>query len=108
VKLKAGDSEQLAFHLPAPQTIDTRITLHVPEGAVVTLAGNPTTATGRTRTFTTQGLRAGQQWKDYAIRVSVLRRGRLETREKTINLKAGDQLAFDFNLDGTTKLASAY
>jgi uncharacterized protein (TIGR03000 family) len=108
VKLKAGDSEQLAFNLQAPRSLETSITLHVPEGAKVTLAGSPTDATGRSRTFTTTGLQAGQQWNDYTIRVSVVRRGRIETREKKIDLKAGDRLTFDFNLDGTTRLAAAY
>ena len=47
------------------------MTLNVPEGAEVTLAGNSTKATGEVRTFRTSQLAAGQIWDDYEIEVKM-------------------------------------
>ena len=41
-------------------------------------------------------------WKDYTIQVSVQRNGKTVTREKTLDLLAGDTHALKFDFDDST------
>jgi uncharacterized protein (TIGR03000 family) len=96
IRLEAGDRIDLAFDLKSQP--ETSLTLRVPEDATVTLAGNPTSATGDVRVFRTTSLAAGEEWSNYVIRVTVDRDGEMLAREETIALKAGEarELTFDF------------
>jgi len=100
VRVDAGRSANLAFNfnqLPSA-SVPTNLTLHVPEGAAVTLEGSETNSTGTVRQFTTTELAKGAEWDDYNVVVTFRRDGRLETREKTIRLVGGEsrELTFDF------------
>ena len=104
IKLRAGDIERVVFEKPvvAKKTAVEPITvvkLHVPAGAEVSLAGNPTKGSGEVRTFRTKQLKEGQQWKDYTVRVTANVNGRAVSRERTIDVKAGSttELTFDFD-----------
>ncbi len=100
----AGKREQVQFDFAETSVpIETAVTLDVPEGAQVTLAGNPTKATGTKRTYRTSQLKAGQIWDDYQIQV---RLGD-EVKNQSVRLIAGDKLHLTFSFDETAgQLAS--
>ena len=106
VKLRAGATERLVFAEPASSsdtaskvTPETVVTLHVPENAKVSLAGNDTKGSGDIRTFRTRQLAKGQAWNNYTIRVTADVNGAPITREKTIDLLAGSDHDFTFNFN---------
>jgi uncharacterized protein (TIGR03000 family) len=98
--------------VPARQTIvaqqmpKTRLTLHVPSNAVVTLAGVPTKQTGDVRLYTTTRLASGQVWDDYKVVVSLERDGQTLRQEKTIQLTGGQaqELSIDFENETLAQL----
>jgi uncharacterized protein (TIGR03000 family) len=107
VVVTAGAQETVQFALAAPsnatESIDTAVTLNVPENAEVTLAGRPTSITGTSRTFRTTQLMPGQVWEDYVIRVQVGD----EVKEQSIRLIAGDNLELNFDFAAnSSRLAS--
>jgi len=51
---------------------------------------------GPVRHFVTRQLKSGEIWTNYQIKVSYLENGKLVSRSKTINLKAGDEKNFEF------------
>ncbi len=98
--VQAGAREQIQFAFAdQAKPIETAVTLNVPEGAKVYLAGNPTSASGATRTFRTSKLVPGESWDDYEIEV---RHGD-QVKQKSIRVKAGDQLKLTFAFDDTTE-----
>jgi uncharacterized protein (TIGR03000 family) len=100
VKVRAGDSIQVAFDLKATADLETVVTVQVPEDAKVFLAGNETSGQGLVRVFRTSKLVRGSEWSNYTVRVSVERNGKTISREQTLTLKAGDtpSLSFDFDV----------
>lgn len=112
VRLQAGQSEQLNFgdgEQMAKETepAKTQVTLHVPAGAQVTLAGASTHQTGEERTYVTTNLADGQKWDGYVVRVTLDRDGKTLTEEKTLSIVGGQdyELSFDF-ADEAAKVAS--
>jgi uncharacterized protein (TIGR03000 family) len=101
VSFKAAESE---LTIPAAAAPKTSLTLHVPVGAKVWLAGNQTASTGETRLFETTTLRDGQSWRNYEIRVAAVVEGREETISKVIDLAAGDTV--ELTLDPQQRTAS--
>ena len=113
VKLRAGQTESIAFEAPAvdanqtpaeldvpsSQDVVTVVRLQVPSDAQVTLAGNPTGGSGSVRTFRTTQLKVGEQWSDYTVRVTANVNGQSVTKERTVNVIAGGttELVFDFD-----------
>ena len=59
---------QFAF-ADAAAPVETSLTLHLPEEAKVTLAGNTTRASGTQRTYQSNHLKVGQAWDDYLVEV---------------------------------------
>ena len=108
VSVTAGQIVSLSFDLQAADA-ETTLTVHVPEDADVRLAGHGTTSTGKVRTFRTKRLANNKAWNDYKIAVSVKRDGKTITKEKTINLAAGENhsVTFAFEKSETAKIASA-
>lgn len=109
VKLRAGSTERLVFNEPSPvKTVsvpvapETVVTLRVPASASVNLAGNDTKGDGIVRTFRTRQLADGQKWANYTIRVSMVIGGVPVTKERTIDLKAGDSHEFVFDFDAAS------
>jgi uncharacterized protein (TIGR03000 family) len=88
-------------------TVKTRLPLHVPADAKVTLAGVETKQTGEVRQFATSKLASGQSWGDYKVVVETNRDGKTLVEERTINLIGGqDQdLAVNFASDSTKQVA---
>lgn len=96
VSVTAGQREQMQFaFVDSNSTLDTSVTLHLPEDAKVILAGKPTKATGSERTFRTQHLKPGQVWDAYEVEV---RLGD-QVKRQTVRLIAGDNLQLSFNFD---------
>jgi uncharacterized protein (TIGR03000 family) len=97
--------------LPARETIvaqtmpKTRLTLHVPSNAVVTLAGVPTKQTGEVRLYTTTRLASGQVWDDYKVVVSLESNGQTLRQERTIQLTGGQAQELSINFDDSDALA---
>jgi uncharacterized protein (TIGR03000 family) len=100
----AGEQKQVQFAFAGSDSpIETAVTINVPQGAKVSLAGNPTKATGETRTFRTSQLKPGQVWDDYEIEVKVGE----QVKRQSIRLIAGDKLELTFNFDESSdRLAS--
>jgi uncharacterized protein (TIGR03000 family) len=96
---------------PARETIvaqpmpKTRLTLHVPADAVVTLAGVPTKQIGEVRLYTTTRLASGQVWDNYTVVVSLERDGQTLRQEKTIQLTGGRSQELSINFDDSDALA---
>ena len=76
----------------------TRLTLHVPADARVTLAGVATRQQGEIRTYSTASLPAGRTWNDYQVIVEVQRNGQVYRQQRTIALTGGQsqQLSIEF------------
>ena len=109
VQLKGGDLRTLSIAAPAPapqviaaqpapRSVETALTVHVPTDAKVVLAGNATTGSGHSRTYRTTQLAPGQIWDGYKVTVTVERQGRTVTQSRTLSLVAGseNELTFDF------------
>jgi uncharacterized protein (TIGR03000 family) len=88
------------------ESTTTRLTLHVPEDAKVTLAGVPTKQNGETRQFSTTRLAPGQTWDGYKVVVEVERDGKTLSQERILTLRAGEaqELSVDFNQQQIAKL----
>jgi uncharacterized protein (TIGR03000 family) len=82
----------------------TKLTLHVPAEARVTLAGVATKQTGEVRLFSTRQLAAGQAWPNYTVHVELVRDGKTLTQDRQIALTGGtaQELSIDF---GSSQLA---
>ena len=110
VSLRGGQSASLAFDFaPAAEsveTVSTTLTLNVPGDAAVYLVGKETQQTGERREFKTSRLLPGEKWEDYNIRVTVNRDGKLQSREKTITLAAGETREMDFDFSVVAEVAS--
>jgi len=74
----------------ATPEVKTRLTLHVPADAKVTLAGVETKQTGEVRQFATSRLSQGQNWKDYKVVVETTRDGQTLREERTLSLTGGE------------------
>lgn len=116
VKLRPGDTEQLVFEpsedaqpeatdqvsIQKVDVLETVVELRVPVNADVILAGNPTKGYGEVRTFRTKHLKAGESWKNYTVSVTAMVDGRSVTKQRSVDVHAGDQAKLDFDFeDGT-------
>lgn len=104
VVVTGGQREDLNFAFAGyDNSVETALTLNVPEGAEVRLAGNLTKATGEQRTYRTSRLKAGEIWDGYEVEV----RMDGEVKRQSVRLLGGDNLVLSFNFDeDPTKLAS--
>jgi uncharacterized protein (TIGR03000 family) len=91
----AAGSWSLRAEAPAPAATTARIEIRVPEGAVVTLAGQKTRQTGALRQFESPPLVPGKEYT-YDVTVTWNEGGRevVETRELLV--RAGDRLSASF------------
>jgi uncharacterized protein (TIGR03000 family) len=103
VALVAGEQAKVSFVAAAAPK--TSLTLRVPAEAKVWLAGNATASAGEVRHFETAGLKAGQSWKNYEIRVATVVDGQERMVSKVIDLAAGD--AVELALDPAARTAAA-
>jgi uncharacterized protein (TIGR03000 family) len=99
VAVVAGESHQLAFELgqPAEQAVETVLTVNVPSGAKIRLAGSETAATGTQRVFRTTALANGQVWDDYTVEVTIGSGSDAITKVERLRLIGGDQLELSFD-----------
>jgi uncharacterized protein (TIGR03000 family) len=90
-----------ASEVQAPKT---KLILHVPAEAKVTLAGVTTKQAGEVRDFSTSKLAAGQAWDNYTVHVELVRDGKTLSQDKKITLTGGSaqELSIDF---GAAQLA---
>lgn len=103
VTLTAGQRDELSFASLAQTPVQTAVTLNVPADAQVVLAGNPTAASGETRTFRTSQLKAGERWDDYVVEVHYAGK----VKRETLRLVAGDDVALTFNFDDDKSLVAS-
>jgi len=96
VVVSAGEQEQVQFAFAESSSkVETAITLNLPEGAKVLLAGNETKASGESRTFRTSRLKVGEFWDNYEIEVEY----QGQVKRQAIRLVGGDSLQLTFNFD---------
>mgnify|MGYP003330313746 FL=1 len=100
----AGELSKISFEESLQLT--TSLTVHVPEGSTVWLAGNMTDSKGPTRTFETSALPTGSEWENYEIRVVTKDAGKDRTISKVIDLAAGDDVELSFETDDVLADAS--
>lgn len=93
VEMRAGDTLDLAFDFSDAAT--TKLTVRVPEGASVELAGAKTKASGAERQFATTKLAQGQLWEGYDVVVTV----NGMTKTQTIDLRGGEHRTLTFDFD---------
>jgi uncharacterized protein (TIGR03000 family) len=110
IRLQAGSSVQLAFGNGQPAeeaTAKTELKLHVPAEAKVTLAGAATKQTGEVRTYATSGLKTGQKWNGYTVRVELEQEGKTLTEEKTMDIEGGKSYELSFEMAGDSLKVAA-
>lgn len=112
VKLHAGENANVSFGFDgenqvAKEPARTSLTLQVPAEAKVYLAGNATNSSGEVREFATDRLTAGEEWKDYAVRVEIERDGQILSRENKITLRGGEsrKMAIEFDEASVASIA---
>jgi uncharacterized protein (TIGR03000 family) len=81
--------------------VKTRLTIHVPADAKVTLAGVETKQTGAVRQFATTRLSSGQTWDGYKVVAEVKQNGQTLREERTIKLTGGEAQELSINFDST-------
>jgi uncharacterized protein (TIGR03000 family) len=83
------------------------LSVYVPDDAKVQINGRDTHSTGSYRQYVSHGLKDGLSYK-YVIRAEVVRNGQAVEDTRTVILTAGQTtaVAFDFNGEATTNLAS--
>ena len=104
VSVRPGRLTNIEFGAPS---VETSLTLNVPEDATVLLSGVATKAKGSVRKFSTKKIARGKKWTDYTVQVVAERDGRTVTKEKKISIHGGDKLELDFDFDGGLQLADA-
>ncbi len=116
VKLRPGDTEQLVFEpsedaqpeatdqvsIQKADVLETVVELRVPANSDVVLAGNPTKGYGEVRTFRTKHLKAGESWKNYTVSVTAMVDGRSVTKQRSVDVHAGDQATLEFDFENGT------
>ncbi len=106
VQLTAGVNKTFDIEFDPNDQLVTSVTLLVPDNARVKMGGVETRATGNMRYFSTATLKQGEKWENYTVSVTVNRDGQEVTREKVINVNAGDSLSLQFDFDLDEKVAS--
>jgi uncharacterized protein (TIGR03000 family) len=96
VLMRAGVSSEVAFEFDNPETT---LTVHVPQGATVFLAGREKPGSGTVRTFRTTKLAADAQWPEYNVRVSITQNGQQLSKDQTISIKSGEAKSLTFGFD---------
>ena len=93
----------------ADDDVQTKLTVNVPAGADVFLAGQATKSQGAQRTFATSRLSAGQSWENYTVKATIDRDGQLLTKEQTLTLIGGEDrtISFDFSDVDVAAVASS-
>lgn len=96
VMVNAGTQEQLQFAFAdAAAPVETLLSLNVPEGAKVFLAGNQTRASGSHRVYQSKQLKIGEVWDDYTVEVELDG----QVKRQSIRLIGGDNLELTFHFD---------
>jgi uncharacterized protein (TIGR03000 family) len=80
-----------------------RVTLYVPEGAVVWLEGKATEQTGTTRVFVTPTLKPGERYA-YEVRARWEQNGKPVEQKQTVYVEAGTQIEARFPAPEPTRL----
>jgi len=80
-------------------SVKTKLTLHVPADAKVSLAGVSTKQSGETRQFATSRLTEGQVWEVYKIVVEMEKDGQTLREERVIKLTGGEAQDLTVNFD---------
>ncbi len=93
--------------IAARPSVKTKLTLHVPAEAKVTLAGAETKQTGEVRTYATEGLKPGQHWDGYTVRVELEQNGKTLVEEKTLNIEGGKDYELSFEMAGDSLKVAA-
>jgi uncharacterized protein (TIGR03000 family) len=114
VTLSPGQLVNLSFNfdqnkeapVAAGNKAKTKLTIHVPANAKVTLAGRETSSTGEVREFTTSKLAPGAEWKDYTVHVVAHVDGRDVTKDETITLTGGADRDLTFDFKASNPIAS--
>jgi uncharacterized protein (TIGR03000 family) len=101
VVVASKPSEKVIASAPA---VKTRLTIHVPAEAKVTLAGVDTKQSGDVRQFATTKLASGQTWDGYKVVAELTRDGQTLRQERTIKLVGGEAQDLSIEFD-STKLA---
>jgi uncharacterized protein (TIGR03000 family) len=78
----------------------TKLTLHVPADAKVTLAGVTTKQSGEVREFSTDKLPSGQTWQNYTVHVETVRDGKTIAQDRQITLTGGRDQELSFDMAG--------
>lgn len=92
-------SRPRAVVVAAAPAVKTKLTLHVPADAKVTLAGVETKQTGEVRQFATSKLASGEVWNDYKVVVETTRDGQTIREERTLTLTGGNDQDLAVNFD---------
>lgn len=100
VTLSAGEQREVEFAAAEKkQTGRTALTLRVPAGAKVWLAGKPTAASGTVRRFETEALKPGERWSGYEVRVVTTEAGKEKVARKVIDLVGGESMQLALRSD---------
>ena len=96
--VSASPSSTIVAAAPA---VKTRLTIHVPADAKITLAGVDTKQTGEVRQFATDRLASGQAWDGYKVVAEIQQNGKTLREERTLKLIGGEAQDLSINFDST-------
>lgn len=84
-----------------------RLIVHVPADAIFYMDGHKMKSKGTRRTFRTPELETGKEFF-YNLKVEVFQQGKLQSKTRRVQIKAGDELTIHFEkLDRKTTVAIA-
>ncbi len=106
VELTAGANKTFDIDFDVEPELITSLTLFVPDDAKVELGGAETAATGPMRYFSTKSLGKGQSWNDYVVSVTITRDGQKVTKNRVIDVQAGESVDLRFDFEGENSVAS--
>lgn len=113
VQLQPGKLTNIDMDLSAVQLTsasrkarETTLRIHVPMDASVYLDGEDTISVGKVREFTTADLAAGQDYKNFEVKVEIERDGQTIVKTRKVNLRAGETQDVRFDLPETLAFSS--
>lgn len=84
---------------------DATVEVTLPADAQVFVNDNPTTSTGTSRSYVSNGLKQGQTYR-YNFRVEYEQDGKTVVKEESVNLTAGDKLALSFGIEANSEMVT--
>ncbi len=92
---RSAEGEGWIAHRRVPHRAHTELLVHLPDGARLTLAGQPVVGRGTTWRFTTDALHEGETWNDYPVCLEWEQHGQIQMVERRLTISGGARHELD-------------